>query len=300
MVVRARNKLSTRQVAAVSKPGKHSDGGGLYLRIDGRGDAARRHWIFRFAWHGATKEMGLGAYPKVSLAEARQARDAAERMVREGQNPVAAREAARNAAVAKPTFGDAAAALIVSKAHDWKPRHAGYWRRTLEIYAASLWARPVDEIDTEAILSVLKPIWQPKPETAQRVRGRIEAVLDAARARGHILRNEANPARWRGHLDTLLPRARKLTRGHHTAMPYAEVPAFVAMLRARPATAALAFDFLILTAARTGEVLGARWCEIDFKEKVWIFPASRMKAGREHRVPLSALPRASGAAFNEK
>jgi integrase len=140
------------------------------------------------------------------------------------------------------------------------------------------------------VLSVLRPIWQTKPETASRLRGRIEAVLDAARVRGHIPPNAANPARWRGHLDKLLPRARKLSRGHHPAMPFADVPGFVARLREREATAALALEFIILTASRSGEALGARWSEIDKHAKVWTVPAERMKRGVEHRVPLS--PRA--------
>ncbi len=285
-MTRAKNKLSARAVAAFSRPGKQSDGGGLYLRIDGREGGMRRHWVFRFAWGGAIKEMGLGAYPKVSLAEARQARDAAERIVREGKNPIAMREFARKAEAGKPTFGRAAAAFIAAKAHGWRPRHVGYWRRTLESYAAPIMDAPVDEVDTEAILAVLQPIWHAKPETAQRLRGQIEAVLDAARARGHIPRNEANPARWRGHLDKLLPRARKLTRGHHAAMPYHDVPTFLARLRELEAIAAMALEFLILTAARSGEVLGAAWQEIDFEGRLWVIPAARMKGARAHRVPL--------------
>ena len=147
-------------------------------------------------------------------------------------------------------------------------------------------AKPVDTISTEDVLAVLKPIWTEKPETASRLRGRIEKVLDAAKAKGH--RSGENPARWRGHLDHLLPKPLKLTRGHHAAMPYEEVAAFIADLRKREATAALALEFCILTAARSGEVLGLRRSEIDFDKKIWTVPANRMKAGREHRVPLSA------------
>jgi integrase len=159
---------------------------------------------------------------------------------------------------------------------------------TLREYAAPLRSKHVDEITTEDVLAVLQPIWREKPETASRLRGRIEAVLDAARARGFIPRNEANPARWRGHLDHLLPKRGKLSRGHHAALPYAELPAFLASLREREAVAALALEFTILTAARSGEVLGARWLEIDLATKVWAVPAARMKAAREHRIPLSA------------
>jgi integrase len=158
---------------------------------------------------------------------------------------------------------------------------------TLQRYCSPLRSVPVDEIDTTAVLEVLQPLWASIPETASRVRGRIETVLDAARARGLIGPHEANPARWRGHLDKLLPKRQKLTRGHHAAMPFADVPQFMARLRKRDAVAALALEFTILTAARSGEVLGARWNEIDFGRKVWTVPAARMKGGREHRVPLS-------------
>jgi integrase len=165
-------------------------------------------------------------------------------------------------------------------------KHRQQWRNTLATYATALRAKPVNEITTEEVLSALQPIWQTKPETASRVRGRIEAVLDAARVRGHIPPNAANPARWRGHLDKLLPRARKLSRGHHPAMPFAEVPAFVEKLRERQGVAALLLEFIILTAARTGEARGARFSEFDLDKKLWTVPAARMKSHREHRVPL--------------
>jgi integrase len=157
----------------------------------------------------------------------------------------------------------------------------------METYAEPLRALPVDMVDTQAVLSVLHPLWQKLPETASRLRGQIEAVLDAARAKGHIGRNEANPARWRGHLDKLLAKRQKLSGGHHAALPFRDVPAFIGQLRGRDATAALALEFTILTAARSGEVLGALWDEIDLKACVWTVPAASMKAGREHRVPLS-------------
>jgi integrase len=156
---------------------------------------------------------------------------------------------------------------------------------SLETYAAPLRSRPVDEIDTEAVLAVLKPLWLEKPETASRLRGRIEAVLDAAKAQGH--RSAENPAAWRGHLAHLLPKRGKLTRGHHAAMDYQDVPAFIGQLRERDGIAALALKFCILTATRSGEVYGARWSEIDMAAKVWTVPAARMKAAREHRIPLS-------------
>jgi integrase len=156
---------------------------------------------------------------------------------------------------------------------------------TLRDYAAPLRRLPVDQITTDDVLSVLKPLWNEKPETASRVRGRVERVLDAAKAQG--LRNGENPARWRGHLDQLLPKRQRFTRGHHAAMNYADIPSFMSVLQARQATAASALEFAVLTAGRSGEVLGARWDEFDLERAVWTIPAPRMKAGREHRVPLS-------------
>ena len=164
-------------------------------------------------------------------------------------------------------------------------KHAAQWEMTLLHYAAPIRRLPVDKITTEDVLSVLKPLWSDKPETASRLRGRVERVLDAAKAQG--LRNGENPARWRGHLDQLLPKRQRLTRGHHAAMAYADVPTFISDLQSRQATAALALEFAILTAARSGEALRARWEEFDLDHAVWVVPAKRMKAGREHRVPLS-------------
>lgn len=287
-MARTRNKLTARAVATLSKTGKHSDGGGLYLRIDNDNGSSRRRWIFRFVSRDRTREMGLGGYPEVSLADARKARDAAEKFVQSGQDPIAARDDEQRARIGKPTFGQVADALIEAKGPEWRnDKHRAQWKMTLEKYAAPLRSQPVDEIDTDAVLSVLQPIWRTKAETASRLRGRIETVIDAARAKGHIPRNEANPARWRGHLDKLLPKRSKLTRGHHAAISYDEMPAFVAELRAREATAAAALEFCILTAARSGEVFGARWEEMDLSNRLWTVPAKRMKAAREHRVPLS-------------
>jgi integrase len=244
--------------------------------------------------------MGLGGCPETSLADARKARDLAEQSIRAGEDPIEAREASRRVDAGKPTFAQVADALVEAKAPEWRnEKHRAQWRMSLETYAAPLRSRPVDEIGTEAVLAVLQPLWPAKPETASRLRGRIEAVLDAARAKGHIPRNEANPARWRGHLDKLLPKRAKLTRGHHAAMDYADVPAFIAELREREAMAALAFEFCILTAARSGELYGARWPEIDFAKALWTIPAGRMKAAREHRVPLSSRALAILEKFSE-
>jgi integrase len=287
-MTRTRNKLTARTVASLSKPGKYSDGGGLYLRIDGQGGPARRRWIMRFVMRDRTREMGLGGYPEISLADARKARDVSEKTLQAGQDPIEERERSRLAQIGKPTFGQVADALLEAKAPEWRnEKHRAQWAMTLREYAAALRSRPVDEIDTGAVLQVLQPIWQSKPETASRLRGRIETVIDAARAKGHIPPNEANPARWKGHLDKLLPKRTALSRGHHTALPYARLAPFIADLRARDAMAALALEFCILTAARSGEVYGARWTEFDLDNKLWVIPAARMKAAREHRIPLS-------------
>lgn len=279
-----KEKLTAR-AAATTKPGRYGDGRGLYLVVS---ETGARKWVFRFIFGSRVTEMGLGN-AAVSLAQAREKAAEARKLVAAGVNPIEARRAANRMAAGKPTFGEMADAFLEAKSSEWRnDKHRAQWKMTLEEYAKPLRALPVDRVDTEAVLGVLQPIWQAKPETAARLRGRIETVLDAARAKGHIPRNEANPARWRGHLDKLLPKRQKLSRGHHAALPYSGVPEFIGKLREREAIAALALEFTILTAARSGEALGARWSEIDFDAKVWTVPAARMKAGREHRVPLSS------------
>jgi integrase len=279
-----KEKLSARAVTT-AKPGRYCDGRGLWLAVSQSG---ARKWIFRFTFGGRVREMGLGN-AAVSLAAARNKADEARKLVASGANPIEARREAERIAAGKPTFGQCADALLEAKSSEWRnEKHRAQWRMTLGEYAKPLRDMPVDQVDTGAVLGVLQPIWQAKPETASRLRGRIETVLDAARAKGHIARNEANPARWRGHLDKLLPKRQKLSRGHHAAMAFKDVPEFISGLRGREAMAALALEFAILTAARSGEVLGARWSEIDFEAKVWTVPAGRTKAGREYRVPLSA------------
>jgi integrase len=285
---RKSSKLSARTVAT-AKAGRHGDGGGLYLVVS---DSGAKKWVFRFSFGGRVTEMGLGSADRVSLAEARGRAIEARKLVAAGINPIEARREAARAKEGRQTFGQIADALMASKSAEWRSvKHRAQWRMTLEKYAAPLWARPVDEIETADVLGVLTPLWTTRPETASRLRGRIEAVLDAARAKGHIPRNEANPAMWRGHLEMLLPKPGKLTRGHHAAMAYAGVPAFMVRLREREAMASLALQFMILTAARSGEALGARWDEIDLDAKIWTVPPARMKASRQHRVPLA--PRAS-------
>lgn len=220
--------------------------------------------------------MGLGGYPKVSLADARKARDAAEQLVVQGVDPIAAKyQAKAELPKAKPTFGEIADLYIKSRQAQWRnDKHRAQWSMTLKKYAAPIRPKPVDEIDTAAILEVLNPFWQTKPETAARLRGRIEAVLDAALALGHTPRHEANPARWRGHLDKLLPKRSKLSQGHHAAMPYVDVPGFIGRLREREAMSAIMLEFTILTAARSGEVIWAAWDEINFPPKFGPCPPS--------------------------
>jgi integrase len=278
-------RLTARKVET-AKPGVHMDGEGLRLIV---GATGTRKWVFRFMRRGRSQEMGLGG-SDVSLALARERAADARRVLKAGQNPI---DAARLAKVRRPTFGQVADEFLAAKASEWRnSKHRAQWNMTLEKYAGPLRARPVDEIDTAAVLEVLQPLWRSIPESASRLRGRIETVLDAARARGLIGQHEANPARWRGHLDKLLPKRQKLTRGHHAAMPFTDVPAFLAQLRERESMAALALEFTILTAARTSETLGAKWTEINLARKLWTVPAVRvpavrMKSGREHRVALS-------------
>jgi integrase len=272
------NRLNARAVATITKHGRHADGGGLYLSISPNGG---RRWVFLYRWHVKPTEIGFGSARDVTLARARELAGQARAKLAEGINPKDTRRTSEGA-----TFGECADRLIEAMRPSWRNgKHATQWEMTLRDYAAPLRRLPVDKIVTDDVLSVLKPLWNDKPETGSRLRGRIERVLDAAKAQG--LRSGENPARWRGHLDQLLPKRQLLTRGHHAAMNYAELPAFMTNLQARQATAALALEFAILTAARSGEVLGARWEEFDLDHAVWTVPATRMKAGREHRIPLS-------------
>jgi integrase len=273
------SKLTARKVET-AKPGKYSDGGNLYLIVS---ETGARKWVLRFTWRGRAKEMGLGSAASVPLIDAREKAASARRKIAQGLNPID--EQKRNGGI--PTFGAMADDVReVLSAGFRNEKHKAQWKSTLETYAAPLRAKPVDVIATDDVLAVLKPIWTTKAETASRVRGRIEKVLDAAKAKG--FREGENPARWRGHLDHLLPRPSKLARGHHAAMPYEDIATFIAKLRKREALAAVALELCILTAARSGEVLGMRWPEIDLDKKIWTVPAGRMKAGREHRVPLSS------------
>jgi integrase len=269
--------LTARKVQT-AKPGKYSDGGNLYLIVSPSGS---RKWVLRFTWRGKAKEMGLGSATAVDLADARDRASAARKKVAQGINPIETRNRDRGI----PTFGEMADSVREALSAGFRnEKHKAQWKSTLATYAAPLSSKPVDIVTTDDVLAVLKPIWQAKAETASRLRGRIEKVLDAAKAKG--FRNGENPARWRGHLDHLLPKPSKLERGHHAAMPYEDVAAFMGELGQREAMAARALEFCILTAARSGEVLGLRWSELDLHKVLWTVPAERMKAGRVHRVPL--------------
>ena len=262
--------------------GRHGDGGGLYLVV---GTGASRKWVFRYRWNGRLVDMGLGSAVSLPLTKARERAAEARQLLAEGISPLEVKKAQRST----PTFGEVAHKLIASLEPQWRnAKHRAQWRTTLEEDAAALRPLRVDKIQTADVLAVLQPIWTTKPETASRLRGRIERVLDAAKAQGY--RDGENPARWRGHLDHLLPRPAKLNRGHHKAMRFEDVSGFVRKLRQHQSMAALALEFLIYTAARSGEVRGALWSEIDLEARLWVIPAARMKAGRVHRVPLAARP----------
>jgi integrase len=281
-MARAVNRLSARTVDTLRDAGRHADGAGLYLHLDAGGS---KRWVFVFQWAGARKEMGLGSRDLVSLAEARVARDEARKLVAAGKNPIEERRKSK-AKSDNPTFGALAEKLLDDIEGGWRnEKHRKQWRSTLKTYAAPIWDDPLDTITTDDVIKCLRPIWKTKPETASRVRGRIERVLDAAKAKG--LRRGENPAQWKGHLETLLAAPQKLSRGHHKALPYVDAPEFMKALRGHESGSARALEFTILTAARTGETLGATWAEIDADGKVWTVPGARMKAKKDHRVPLT-------------
>lgn len=283
-----KHRLTAREVQTLG-PGKHGDGGGLYLIVEG----PARRWQFRYLFEGKRRELGLGGLRKVSLANARvKAAEAAE-CVGKGMDPLQVRDDQKAAAQAEraaaQTFGDFADAWFEASVAPGlrNAKHVWQWRQTLgDDYCLAIRGKSIASIDTADVLAVLKPVWNEKPETATRLRGRIERVLDAATVMG-ARGASANPARWRGHLDNLLPQPSKLTRGHHAAMPWSEIPAFMKRLAEREAMTALALQFIILTCARAGEALQARWSEMDLEAKVWTVPAPKMKGGKQHRVPLT-------------
>jgi integrase len=286
------NRLTALNVDRMREPGLHHDGAGLYLQVTAGRDGVTKSWLYRFVLDGKERRMGLGSFSDVSLAEAREKAGNARKQVKDGVDPIEHRRTIRAAsALAKTkamTFDQCRDAYITSHRSTWRnTKHAWQWNASLATYVTPFFGKvSVQDVDVALVTKALEPIWTTIPETASRLRGRIEVILDWAKVRG--LRSGENPARWRGHLDHLLPRRSKVRKvKHHAALPYAEMASFMALLRDRSAIAARALEFAILTAARTAEVLGARWDEIDTVQKIWTVPADRMKAGKEHRVPLS-------------
>ena len=297
-MARARHLLSDPGVKSLlkrGKPGRYADGGLLYLQVSKPG---RGSWVFMPKTNGKQRPVGLGPISDVTLKHARELAGACRQAVRQGRDPRTVLAEASGVL----TFDAAARELIDSMAPSWRnAKHRAQWRMTLLgetapdsdgnsektrfDYCAGIRNKPASKLTTEDALRVLKPLWQKRPETASRLRGRCERVWDFAKARGHCFGE--NPFRWRGHLDAILPPRARLTRGHHKALPITNVPAFIGKLRCMQGAAPRALEFAILTAARSGEVLGATWDEIDMTAKVWTVPAARMKAGKEHRVPLS-------------
>lgn len=298
-------KLTVRR-CETAPPGKHGDGGGLWLVVAPTG---ARKWVLRVTIAGKRREMGLGALPDVGLKAAREKATLARLQAAQGVDPIRARQQVK---ARTPTFTEAAAALIRAKRREWRnSKHARQWAATLKRYVRpSIGHLPVDSVSTEDVLAILKPVWHTRTETAKRVQGRVERVLDFASARGW--RDASNPARWRGHLDALLASPRKVKRAanngaarHHPAMPYTDVACFMRELAERDSISALALRWLILTATRTSETLQATWQEIGAEAAVWAIPAHRTKNKREHRIPLSApalavlehLPRVTGCPY---
>lgn len=306
-MVRLIGKLTALGVSKLKKPGYYGDGGGLWLQVSASGS---KSWIFRYTRNHRSREMGLGPLHTVSLAMAReQARECRQQLLG-GIDPLEAKRAIRLAAQSEEarttSFDECSTAYIKAHASGWKnEKHANQWTSTLQTYASPVIGNlPVAVVDTGHMLKVLEPIWGTKTETASRLRGRIEKVLDWATVSGY--RAGENPARWKGHLENLLPRPSKVTKVTHlAALPWVDIPEFLKGLREQEGVAARALEFAILTAARSGEVRGASWSEIDLAKRLWVIPAARMKMGKEHRVPLSpaavsllkALPDQDGILF---
>jgi integrase len=291
MMPRIAKELSALEVGRLTKPGYHFVGGvpGLALQVVATG---ARTWILRARVGGKRRDIGLGGYPAVTLAGAREAAREKRSKIQEGMDPVEDGRIRRSALAAERaramTFRECATAFISTKQAEWaNAKHAAQWTATIATYAEPTIGNVlVKDIETSHIIRVLEPIWNVKTETASRLRGRIESVLDWATVSGY--RKGDNPARWRGHLDKLLASPKKIQRvEHHAAVPFAEMSSFMQALRKASGVGARALEFAILTAARSGEVRGAVWSEIDLKNSLWTIPAQRMKAKREHRVPLT-------------
>jgi integrase len=301
------NKLTALAVAKTSKPGYYGDGGGLWLQVAPSGS---KSWIFRFKMAGKQREMGLGGLQTVELAKVRVLARECRSLLLEGKDPIEARKAVRLADALQRarsmSFDQCAAAYIDAHRGSWKnAKHADQWKNTLATYASPIiGALPVADVDTDLVVKVLSPIWGVRTETATRVRGRIESILDWATV--SRFRQGDNPARWRGHLENLLADPNKIAPvRNHPALPWREVPAFMLELAKCEGVAALAAEFAIVTATRSGEVRGAKWDEVNLEAKLWTIPAQRMKAAKEHRVPLStvavalltAMPSRDGVVF---
>lgn len=291
-MARGTGRLTALKVEKTKEAGMYADGGGLYLRVTPEGT---KNWVLRYMLDRRARWMGLGPLALYSLAEARARALDARRKRHDGIDPIEARRAERARlrldAAKAITFRQCAESHVAAHRAAWRnKKHAAQWSATLATYAYPVIGNlPVQAVDTALVLKVLEPIWTSKPETANRLRGRLESILDSAKVRRY--RDGENPARWRGHLDKLLPaRSKVRATEHHAALPYKELSGFLAELSAQDGVAARALEFLILTASRSGEVIGARWTEVDFLDKTWTVPLARMKAHREHRVPLS--PRA--------
>ncbi len=291
-MARRTKELSALEVSRLSVKGYHHVGGvaGLVLQVSKSGT---KSWLMRVLVGGKRREIGLGGFPDVTLAGARESARAIREKIKSGIDPVAEKAAARSTLAATVaaalTFEQAAARYIEANESGWKnSKHAAQWTATLKSYAyPSIGKIQVPVVDTSHIVSILEPIWTSKTETASRLRGRIEAILDWAKVRGY--RKGENPARWKGHLDHILPPRNKVQKvKHHPALPYREVSAFMTALQAQECMGARALEFAIFCASRSGEVRGATWSEIDLNTKVWTIPAERMKAEKEHRVPLSS------------
>lgn len=286
-MARGINLLTARTAETIKTEGRHADGGGLYLLVRKRGDAFERLWVFRYKRGGrrAAKETSLSFGPArdLSLADARLLAGRCRAALQRGEDPKG--ELARHELKEVPTFGEVADALIEDVEQGFRSKTTrANWRRTLgDRYCAALRKRPINQVNTHDVLDALKPVWVLKAESGRKLRGRIERVLDAAKASG--LRDGENPARWKGHLKLMLP-AQQRKKGHHRSLPYEKMPEFMQRLTALDSMSALALEWTILTVARTKEVIGTSRAEINRDSKVWIIPAERMKEEREHRVPL--------------
>jgi integrase len=289
-MARSIHRLTALKVTRTLRRGLYADGGGLYLQVARNGS---RSWLYRYRLNGKTRHMGLGSLDVVSLADARTAALGCRRLCQAGVDPIVQRDSslaeARQVAACAMTFDQCAGLYIEAHRSGWRsPKHAAQWRTTLKTYAGPvLGSLPIQMVDVPAILKVIQPIWPKKPETASRLRGRIEAVLNWAASRG--LRQGENPARWKGHLEMLLPKISKVRKvKHHAALSYEKIADFIQSLRNQPGIAARALEFAILTGGRTAEVIGAKWSEVNSDDSIWTIPGIRMKGGKEHRVPLSS------------